>query len=155
RKPEEGGSPVCRLRDSIRRDRPNSWFAWISLSATTSSKTTALATGGLTTMKILFSVLFLFALLGAASTQVGIASAAPDQAFWVSYWAQPKIILYGPDEEAFYQNLKEVVFARNEWDRCQNPAALDDDANWLKAHPNTRFFLDGYASSRGETDYNL
>jgi hypothetical protein len=106
-------------------------------------------------MKTGLSVLFRFALLVAAATQVGLASAAPDQAFWVDYWARPKIILYGPDEEAFYQSLKEVVFARNEWDRCENPGVLDDNAGWLKAHPSARFFIDGYASSRGEQNYNL
>src|SRR5262249_20035481 len=93
--------------------------------------------------------------LVAAGTFVGTAHAGPDQSFWVNYWAQPKVILYGPEEEAFYQNLKEVVFARNEWDRCENPAVLDEDASWLKGHPNARFFVDGYASSRGELDYNL
>jgi hypothetical protein len=114
-----------------------------------------LATGGSKTMKIGLSLLFRFALLAAAAAQVDLASAAPDQAFWVDHWAKPKIILYGPDEEAFYQNLKEVVFARNEWDRCQNPGVLDSNARWLKAHPSERFFIDGYASSRGEQNYNL
>jgi len=97
---------------------------------------------------LLFSLLF-------ATPRVGAASASSDDAFWVSFWGQPRVILYGPEEQAFYQNLKEVMFARNEYDRCLNPNALDDDARWLKEHPNVHFYIDGYASTRGEQVYNL
>jgi outer membrane protein OmpA-like peptidoglycan-associated protein len=98
----------------------------------------------------------LFALLVVlATTQTGAAKPFPDDAFWVSHWAQAKIILNGPDEEAFYQNLKVVMFRRNQSDRCINPEALDDDARWLKSHPDIRFYVDGYASKRGDADYNL
>jgi outer membrane protein OmpA-like peptidoglycan-associated protein len=103
-----------------------------------------------------FAFALLFALLFATVTErVGAASAFPDAAFWVSYWAQPKVILNGPEEEAFYQNLKEVLFARNEYDKCLNPNALDEDARWLTEHPNVRFYIDGYASTRGDQTYNL
>jgi outer membrane protein OmpA-like peptidoglycan-associated protein len=101
---------------------------------------------------------FAFALLlvlFAMVTRVSAASSSSDDAFWVSYWGQPKVVLYGPGEEAFYQNLKEVIFARNEYDRCLNPNALDDDARWLKEHPDVRLYVDGYASKRGEQTYNL
>jgi outer membrane protein OmpA-like peptidoglycan-associated protein len=97
---------------------------------------------------------FLFALLVAA-LNVHAASASSDDAFWVNFWGQPRITFYGPDEDAFYQNLKEVTFARNEHNRCLNPNVLDDDARWLKEHPNVRFYIDGYASKRGEQNYNL
>jgi hypothetical protein len=107
-------------------------------------------------MKRHFAFTLLFALLVVlATTQTGAANPVPDDAFWVSHWAQAKIILHGPDEEAFYQNLKVVMFVRNEYDRCINPDALDDDARWLKSHPNIRFYVDGYASKRGDADYNL
>jgi outer membrane protein OmpA-like peptidoglycan-associated protein len=97
-----------------------------------------------------------FALLVAlAGAQVSVADSFTDDAFWITYWSQPKVSLYGSDEESFNQNLKEVLFARNEFDRCLNPEALDDDARWLKEHPGARFFIDGYASKRGETIYNL
>jgi outer membrane protein OmpA-like peptidoglycan-associated protein len=95
----------------------------------------------------------LFALL--ATGIVGPGSAASDDSFWVGYWSHPKPILYGAEEEAFYQNLKEVAFARNEYNRAVNPEALDDDARWLKEHPNIKFYIDGYASKRGDQDYNL
>jgi outer membrane protein OmpA-like peptidoglycan-associated protein len=32
---------------------------------------------------------------------------------------------------------------------------LDRTVQWLKDHPNDRFYVDGYASSRGELVYNL
>jgi hypothetical protein len=86
---------------------------------------------------------------------VRTASASFDEAFWVRYWGQPKIILSGPEEEAFYRGLKEVVFARNVYDQCENPSVLDDDARWLKEHSGVRFYIDGYASKRGNLEYNL
>jgi peptidoglycan-associated lipoprotein len=64
-------------------------------------------------------------------------------------------MLNGPEEEAFYQNVKDVLFASNNDDRPVNPDALDENARWLKEHPNVRFHIDGYASLRGSTDYNL
>jgi hypothetical protein len=70
-----------------------------------------------------------------AKERVRAATLSPDAAFWVSSWAQPKVILNGPEEEAFYQNLKEVLFARNEYDKCLNPSALDDDARLADTAP--------------------
>jgi outer membrane protein OmpA-like peptidoglycan-associated protein len=93
----------------------------------------------------------LFALFATVTPQASTASPS----FWVSFWGQPRLILNGPEEQAFYQNLKEVMFARNEYDRCLNPSALDDNARWLKEHPNVHFYIDGYASTRGEPNYNL
>ena len=101
-------------------------------------------------LTLLFAVLFV-----TVTARVGTASASSDAAFWVSYWGRPKTILNGPEEEAFYHNLKEVFFARNEYDRCLNPNALDDDARWFKEHPKVRFYIDGYASTRGDVNYNL
>lgn len=100
------------------------------------------------------AIALLFALLFAT---VGVSAVNPssDDAFWVSLWGQPRVILYGAEEEAFYRNLKEVMFARNEYDRCLNPNALDDDARWLQEHTNVRFYIDGYASKRGDQNYNL
>jgi len=86
---------------------------------------------------------------------VGVASAVPDDSFWVGYWSHPKPILHGAEEEAFYQNLKDVMFARNEYNRSVNPSVLDDDARWLKEHPNVNFYIDGYSSKRGDQEYNL
>jgi outer membrane protein OmpA-like peptidoglycan-associated protein len=105
-------------------------------------------------MKHVCGFAFLFTLLIAA-LNVHAATPSSDDAFWVNFWAQPRTTFYGADEDAFYQNLKEVTFARNEYNRCLDPKALDDDGRWLKEHPNVRFYVDGYASSRGELIYNL
>jgi outer membrane protein OmpA-like peptidoglycan-associated protein len=102
-------------------------------------------------MRLKFAFAFLFALFATVAPRVSTASPV----FWVSFWGQPRVILNGPEEQAFYQNLKEVVFARNEHDRCLNPSALDDNARWLKEHPSVHFYIDGYASTRGEQNYNL
>jgi outer membrane protein OmpA-like peptidoglycan-associated protein len=96
------------------------------------------------------------ALILASVTAVVITSSpSSDDSFWVSHWAQPEVTLNGPEEEAFYQNLKDILFARNAYDKCLNPSALDDDARWLKEHSNVNFYIDGYASRRGGFDYNL
>jgi outer membrane protein OmpA-like peptidoglycan-associated protein len=104
--------------------------------------------------RLLF-VLLTTPLVIAITAEIGIANASFDDAFWVSYWARPKTILNPPEEEAFYSGLKEVMFARNVYDRCENPSVLDEDARWLKEHPGVRFYVDGYASKRGNSDYNL
>ena len=91
----------------------------------------------------------------AITGQVGVARASFDDAFWVSYWARPKTILNAPEAEIFYRGIKELVFARNVYDRCENPSVLDDDARWFKEHPSVHFYVDGYASKRGDPDYNL
>lgn len=76
-------------------------------------------------------------------------------AFWVDYWSRPRPVLYGSEEEAFNRNMKDVMFPWNDHEEPSNPDALDDDAKWLKEHPNVRVYIDGYASSRGELIYNL
>jgi outer membrane protein OmpA-like peptidoglycan-associated protein len=78
-----------------------------------------------------------------------------DVAFWVDHWSKPPVIVFGPDEETFYQNIQVVLFPYNDHDEPSNPAALDSNARWLKDHPNVRFYVDGYASSRGDWLYNL
>ena len=105
--------------------------------------------------RLLFAVLLTTPLVIAVTGMVGTVKASFDDAFWVSYWARPKMILNAPEEEAFYRGLKELVFARNVYDRCENPSVLDDDALWFKEHPGVHFYIDGYASKRGNPDYNL
>jgi len=63
--------------------------------------------------------------------------------------------MFGPDEEAFNKNLQVLFFPWNDHDEPSNPAVLDSNAQWLKDHSNVRFYVDGYASSRGDLVYNL
>lgn len=97
----------------------------------------------------------MMALVAAAAAQEKTAGSSSGNAFWITYWAQPRVNLFGPEEEAFYQNMKNVMFPWNEHDEPSNPSALDDAARWLKEHPNVSFYIDGYSSSRGELIYNL
>jgi len=48
-----------------------------------------------------------------------------------------------------------ILFPYNDHDDPSNPEALDHSVQWLKAHPNVRFYVDGYASSRGDWLYNI
>ena len=78
-----------------------------------------------------------------------------DAAFWVDHWSKPPVIVFGPEEETFYKNMQVVLFPYNDHDEPSNLSALDSNAQWLKDHPNVRFYVDGYASSRGDWLYNL
>jgi outer membrane protein OmpA-like peptidoglycan-associated protein len=87
--------------------------------------------------------------------QQGPLEAPTDVAYWVAYWTQPRVVLFGPEELAFNQNLHEVTFPWNDHDEPSNPGTLDDNVQWLKDHPRDRFYINGYASSRGNLVYNL
>jgi outer membrane protein OmpA-like peptidoglycan-associated protein len=65
------------------------------------------------------------------------------------------VVLFGPEEEAFNQNVHEIMFPWNDHDGPSNPSTLDDNVQWLKDHPAARFYVEGYASSRGDLIYNL
>jgi outer membrane protein OmpA-like peptidoglycan-associated protein len=78
-----------------------------------------------------------------------------DVAFWVAYWAHPRVALFGPEQQAFNENMQEILFPWNDHDEPSNPSALDDNVRWLKDHANDRFYINGFASSRGELIYNL
>lgn len=78
-----------------------------------------------------------------------------DVAFWVAYWGQPRVVLFGPEEEAFNQNVHEIMFPWNDHEEPSNPNVIEDNVRWLKDHANDRFYIQGYASSRGELTYNL
>lgn len=78
-----------------------------------------------------------------------------DDNFWVNYWSQPKVILFGQEEQDFYKSVQEVVFPWNDFNNPLNASVIDSDAQWLKDHPDVRFYVSGYASAEGTIVYNL
>ena len=94
-------------------------------------------------------------LFSSASMLAQATSSSVGVAFWVAYWTGPRVILFGPEEDAFYKNMNDVMFLRNDYDAPINPSALDENVQWLKDHPGVRFFVDGYASITGNMVYNL
>jgi outer membrane protein OmpA-like peptidoglycan-associated protein len=85
----------------------------------------------------------------------GPSGASADAADWVAYWAKPRVILFGPEEQAFYQNVHEITFAHDRFDHALDEATLNADVQWLKDHPQDRLFIEGYASVTGTEAYNL
>jgi len=75
-----------------------------------------------------------------------------DVAFWVAFWSHPRVALFGPEHAAFNSNMQEILFPYDDHTEPSNPSALDDDARWLKEHANDRFYINGYASSKGRVD---
>jgi OmpA family len=90
-----------------------------------------------------------------SSTDVAFSESSTDVAFWVTYRGKPRVVLFGPVEEAFNKNMHEIMFPWNDHDDPSNPNIPDDNVQWLKDHASDRFYIEGYASSRGELGYNL
>ena len=57
--------------------------------------------------------------------------------------------------QAFTQNVKEVYFPFNIYNKVVDPKVLDTDADWLKQNPDTKMWIQGYADPRGDIVYNL
>ena len=87
--------------------------------------------------------------------QQSSSESSADVAYWVAYWGQQRLVLFGPEEEAFNQNVHEILFPWDDHVDPSNPNVLDDNVRWLKEHASGRFYIHGYASSRGELVYNL
>jgi len=103
---------------------------------------------------ILVSMIILF------GTNVIFAQREPllprtDAPFWVDRFSRSPVIVFGPEEEDFYRNVQVILFPWNDHEDPSNASALDSNAQWLKDHPNVRFYISGYASTRGDWLYNL
>ena len=60
------------------------------------------------------------------------------------------------EEELFSQNVKDIYFDYDKYDiRSEDQAALQQDAAFLKQHPNVTFTIEGHCDERGSTEYNL
>ena len=60
-----------------------------------------------------------------------------------------------PQTQAFNQNVKEVYFPFNIYNRIIDKATLDSNAEWLKQNPDAKIWIQGYADPRGDIVYNL
>lgn len=77
-------------------------------------------------------------------------------AFGQSRSLSEEVNLFGPEQAAFNQAMEEVPFGWNEHETTTDPGSLQADVQWLKDHPTVRFYVEGYASTRGEdVIYNL
>lgn len=60
-----------------------------------------------------------------------------------------------PQTAAFSQNVKEVYFPFNIYNRIIDKAVLDSNAAWLIQNPDVKMWIQGYADPRGDIVYNL
>ncbi len=59
-------------------------------------------------------------------------------------------------EEVFNKNIKDVFFDYDKYDlRPDQTASVQADAEFLKAHPEMAFTIEGHCDERGSTEYNL
>lgn len=56
---------------------------------------------------------------------------------------------------AFGQNVKEVYFPFDIYNKTIDLAVLDANASWLKQNPDAKMWIQGYADPRGDIVYNL
>lgn len=60
------------------------------------------------------------------------------------------------EKEAFSANIQDVHFDFNKADiRPEDQAVLQKNAEWLKAHPEVSFTIEGDADERGDISYNV
>src|SRR5579871_3918309 len=60
-----------------------------------------------------------------------------------------------PEAVDFRHNIKDILFAFDQYEDPTNKATLDADVAYLMAHPDVRIRIDGYTDSRGDIVYNL
>src|ERR1700733_12525388 len=76
-----------------------------------------------------------------ASTDVAFSEVPADVAFWVAYWGKPRVIIFGPEQEAFNQNVHEILFPWNDHDDPSYPHVLNENVQWLKDHRSDLFYF--------------
>ena len=60
------------------------------------------------------------------------------------------------EEEQFAQNVKDIYFDYDKYDlRPDQVATVQANAQWLAAHPNIKFTIEGHCDERGSTEYNI
>ena len=60
-----------------------------------------------------------------------------------------------PQAKDLIQNVKDIYFPFNIYNRVNNATDLDADASWLSQHTESPLWIQGYADVRGDIFYNL
>ncbi len=68
-----------------------------------------------------------------------------------NFWWPP----LSPQAVDFRANIKDILFAFDKYEDPTNKTTLEADAAYLKAHPEIKVRIDGYADNRGTIIYNL
>lgn len=87
----------------------------------------------------------------------GVSAGAVLFAFMLSFAAVSTTNAHAQASAAteIQSNVKEVYFPFNLYNRVIDAKTLEADADWLKQHPDTHFWIQGYADIRGDVVYNL
>ncbi|MGA7565367.1 MAG: OmpA family protein [Terriglobales bacterium] len=76
----------------------------------------------------------------------GLTRPAAAQGFWPPA---------SPEAQDFRHNIKDILFAFDQYEDPTNKETLEEDVAYLKAHPDVRIRIDGYTDNRGDIVYNL
>jgi len=60
-----------------------------------------------------------------------------------------------PQAQDLLQNVKDLYFPFNIYNRIVDPNDLQADSDWLKQHTDSKLWIQGYADIRGDIFYNL
>jgi len=60
-----------------------------------------------------------------------------------------------PEAQDLLQNVKDLYFPFNIYNRIVDPNDLKADASWLTQHTDSKLWIQGYADIRGDIFYNL
>ncbi len=60
-----------------------------------------------------------------------------------------------PQAQDLLQNVKDLYFPFNIYNRIVDPNDLQADSDWLKQHTDSTLWIQGYADIRGDIFYNL
>lgn len=69
--------------------------------------------------------------------------------------SQAKFPPLSPQAQDLIQNIKEIYFPFNIYNRVVNPGVLKTDGTWLAQNTASTMWIQGYADIRGDIFYNL
>jgi len=105
-----------------------------------------------------FSVVILLA-AGSLAAQSQLASMSDNTVALVGDIGSPSVSVIPPspaEQQQIQQNVRDIHFDFDRADlRPEDRSTLEQDAQWLKAHPNTLVTIEGDADERGGIVYNV